>query len=134
MANSMETGVKRVHIQSAEGQIPQQMMSQYTPQEKVASSYSLTMGSSANVYVADMDGFAKAGINVNASPSHDYTLSVSYSPDAAFSMQTAAGTKTGASFSKWLPPIECVTQYLIISITNNDAATRTYDVWVRKWN
>jgi hypothetical protein len=134
MAESMETGVKKVHISSTAGQVPQQMMSQFTPQDKVTSAYNVALGSSANVYVADLDGFAKVAVITNASASHDYVLTASYSPDGNLGIQTAASTKTGVSYSKWTPFLDAVTNYLIIQITNNDTVARTYDTWVKKLN
>jgi hypothetical protein len=135
MAESMETGVKKVHISSTAGQVPFQQMSQYTPQEKLLTSVTVGAGATTNFTSnpIDMDGFAKVGITVRPTASHAFAIASISSTDG---VDTVANIATQASSTGWGKHAvgESPTNYAMAQITNNDAATQTYNVWVRKFN
>jgi hypothetical protein len=135
MAESMETGVKKVHISSTAGQVPMQQMSQLTPQEKTLSSVTVNAGITTNftANAIDMDGFCKVGMAVTATASHAFAIAAVSSPDGTVTVSNIATQASSAGWGKHVVG-ECPTNYAMVQITNNDAATQTYNAWTRKWN
>jgi hypothetical protein len=135
MPDQFETGTKQVHIKSVGGQLPTQSQSQLTPQEKTLSSVTVNAGITTNftANAIDMDGFCKVGIAVTATASHAFAIASVSSPDGS---ATVSNIATQASSTGWGKHAvgECPTNYAMIQITNNDAATQTYNAWTRKWN
>jgi hypothetical protein len=135
MAESMETGVKKVHISSTAGQVPMQQMSQLTPQEKTLNAVTVTAGGATlfTSNVIDMDGFAKIGVGCYADVAHNWNLFILASQDGNYafgdpvlSKSTSSATKAGSG--------ECFLNYALLQIVNNDTVTHTYNAWTRKWN
>jgi hypothetical protein len=114
--------------------IPVEQQGQLTPQNKEATAASVGAGATLTIATVNMDGYSDFGVSCIASASHNYALNVFCSPDGAskigyFAMQinsTANQTKggTGTAYAN----------YIMVEIINNDAAAKTYDVWVRKMN
>jgi hypothetical protein len=134
MASSMETGVKGVHITGTDGQVPTQLASQLTPQEKTLSSVTVSAGATTN-FIAnaiDMDGFSQLGLGLTTTNSHSFSVVVINSPDGSTTLE--------AAFSKARTALTASVQgnvalnYAVIQIINNDVATQTYNVWTRKFN
>jgi hypothetical protein len=134
MANSMETGVKMVHIAGTDGQVPFQLASQATPQERTLSSVTVSAGATTNftANAIDMDGFTQLGLGLTTTNSHSFSVVVINSPDGSTTLE--------AAFSKARTALTASVQgnvalnYAVIQIINNDVATQTYNVWTRKFN
>lgn len=134
MPSSMETGVKGVHIVGTDGQVPMEMGSQSTPQDKTLNAVTVNAGITTNftANAVNMDGFSKLGLGLTTTNSHSFSVVVLNSPDGSTALE--------ATFSKARTALTASVQgdvalnYAIIQIINNDAATQTYNVWTRKFN
>lgn len=133
--SSFETGVKQIHISGVAGQIPVEVQSQLTPQEKILSSVTVNAGITTRFIsnIINMDGYARLGVAVHGDSSHNFTANILASGDGSTVAGDPAITKTGATFTKLLVG-EPGLNYAVLEIINNDAATRTYNVWARKYN
>jgi hypothetical protein len=135
MAESMETGVKKVHISSTAGQVPMQQMSQLTPQDKTLNGVTVTAGG-ATVFTAspiDMDGYSYLGIGGTTDLSHSWSLYAMPSPDGTNAFGDVFINRTGTNATK-AGTGQSPLNYVLLQIVNNDAATRTYNIWSRKFN
>lgn len=132
MPSSMETGVKGVHITGTDGQVPTQLGSQFTPQVKEASAANVNAGVASILVTVDMDGFSKLGIDTYGSTGHDHKLTIWASPDGT--IQTGSITSATGNVRGRNAVVEVPSAYALIEITNNDVASRTYDIWSRKFN
>jgi hypothetical protein len=132
---SLESGIKAVHINSTEGQLPMQQQTQLTPQDKTLNAVTVNAGitTSFTANLIDMDGYSKLGAGVVATASHSYVASLLASPDGTTLVGDPAVSKSSTSTSKHLVG-EMALNFGVLQITNNDAATQTYSVWTRKWN
>lgn len=133
MPSSMETGVKQVHIVGTDGQVPFQIASQYTPQEKVASGVSVGAGAVLTVATVDLDGFTTIGYSSSATTAHAHATTLWASPDGT-KRTGAIGTIGSVSNTGRGLVADSNAQYVLIEHTNNDVAAQTYDVWARKMN
>ena len=122
-------------IQSS-GLVPTEEQAKYTPQDKILNGVTVIAGGSTN-FTANavyMDGFNTLGVGVLADASHSWVLNVLPSADGstviispAFITQTSTSTTKGGVGT-------CGLMFAVIQITNNDAATRTYNAWARRMN
>jgi hypothetical protein len=135
MANSMETGIKPVHIAGTDGQVPTQEQSRLTPQEKTLTAVTVAAGGATNFTsnVVDMDGYNTIGVGVTASASHAWNLNVFSSPDGSTLISPAAVVQSSTSTTKGGAGT-CPLAFAVYQIVNNDTVTRTYDAWSRKMN
>lgn len=134
MPSSMETGVKGVHIVGTDGQVPMEMGSQSTPQDKTLNAVTVNAGITTNftANAVNMDGFSKLGLGLTTTNSHSFSVVAVNSPDGSTTLEAAfskARTALTASVQG-----DIALNYAIIQIINNDAATQTYNVWTRKFN
>ncbi|AIW03693.1 hypothetical protein CPT_Pookie8 [Bacillus phage Pookie] len=120
-------------IQSS-GLVPTEEQAKYTPQEKTLSALTVNAGITTNFTsnAIPMDGFTKLGAGVS-STSHSFTAALLASPDGTTLIGDPAVSKSSTSTSKHLVG-EMALNFAVIQITNNDAASKTYDVWTRKFN
>jgi hypothetical protein len=133
MAESMETGVKKVHISSTAGQIPMQEMSRLTPQTKEATAVSVGAGATVNVSISDMDGYTDFGVSLVASAAHNYQATAFGSPDGSTVVYSGIVSESGSGAHRKLIGTSPL-NYLAVQVINNDVSARTYDVWLRKMN
>lgn len=135
MPDQFETGTKQVHIKSVGGQIPTQEQAKLTVQEKTLSNVTVGAGAATNftANLIDMDGFTYIGIGAMADISHSWTINAFPTSDGTNIFTQAAVVAASTSTSKGGAGI-CYMNYAVIQIINNDAATRTYNVWTRKFN
>jgi hypothetical protein len=135
MPDQFETGTKQVHIKSVGGQLPNQQQSQLTPQEKTLNAVTVNAGITTNftANAIDMDGFCKVGMMVTTGTSHAFAIAAISSPDGTTTVANIATQASSAGFGKHVTG-ECPGNYAMVQITNNDAATQTYNAWTRKWN
>jgi hypothetical protein len=132
MPSSFETGVKKVQIAGADGQVPFEMQSQSTPQTKEVTGASVAAAATTTIATIQVTGFSTVGIIVNPSASHNYTLNVYASPDGTIKAdKLTTSSATGGARS---PIVDCPAEYVIVEVNNADAASKTYDVWSRKMN
>jgi hypothetical protein len=132
---SLETGIKAVHINSTEGQLPMQMQSQLTPQEKTLTAVTVAAGGTTNFTsnLVDMDGYNTIGVGVTADASHAWNLNIFPSPDGTNLISPAAVVQSSTSTTKGGAGT-CPLSFAVYQIVNNDAVTRTYNAWTRKFN
>jgi hypothetical protein len=120
------------YLAGAGRRIPVEQQGQLTPQEKVATAFSVGAGSTLNVATVPMTGYTTIGYNSYANTSHTHTTIVWASPDGAVKTGAVA-TLTAANQGRNVIG-DCAAEYAIIEITNSDATAKTYDVWARKMN
>jgi hypothetical protein len=130
----METGVKGVHIVGTDGQVPMEMASQTTAQEKTLNAVTVNAGITTNftANAINMDGFSKLGLGLTTTNSHSFSVVAINSPDGSTTLEAAfskARTALTASVQG-----DIALNYAVIQIINNDVATQTYNVWTRKFN
>ena len=129
---SFETGVKQVHLVGTDGQVPFEMQSQGTPQTKEGTALNVNTGATTTILSVPVTVFNTAGVIINPSASHTYTLNVYASPDGTIKADKVhTSNATGGARS---PIMDCPAEYLVIEVNNADTVNRTYDVWVRKMN
>lgn len=129
---TFETGVKQVHLVGTDGQVPFEMQSQGTPQTKEGTALNVNAAATTTILSVPVTGFNTAGVIINPSASHNYTLNIYASPDGVIKADKVhTSSATGGARS---PIMDCPAEYLIIEVNNADAAAKTYDVWVRKMN
>ncbi|AJK28075.1 hypothetical protein AVV20_gp08 [Bacillus phage Palmer] len=117
------------------GLVPIEEQARLTPQEKTLNNVTVTAGGSMTFASNPilMDGFNTIAAGGSADISHSWTMFVLASPDGSFTFgdpvinrASTSGTKAAAG--------TCFFNFAFIQIVNNDAATRTYNVWTRKFN
>lgn len=114
------------------GQIPTQEQSRLTPQDKVATAFSINAGATLTVATVPMSGYSALGYNSFASASHAHATTIWASPDGATRTGTVATVTATNQGRNLLGDVSA--EYAIIEVTNSDASARTYDVWARKMN
>jgi hypothetical protein len=120
------------YLAGAGRKIPVEQQGQLTPQDKVATAFSIGAGSTLAVAVVPMTGYTTLGYNSYANASHAHATTIWASPDGVTktgSLATVTATNQGRNLIA-----DCSAEYAIIEHTNSDAATKTYDVWARKSN
>lgn len=131
---NIDYNVEVADIQSS-GLVPTEEQAKYTPQDKTLSSVTIAAGGQTT-YTANainMDGFTKLGVGIVAGASHSFIASVLASPDASTLIGEPAMTKSATSSTRHLVG-EVALNFAIIQLTNNDAASQTYNAWSRKYN
>jgi hypothetical protein len=118
-------------IQSS-GLVPTEEQARYTPQTKEASAISVGAGAALPVATVNMDGFTTIGYNSFASASHAYATTLWASPDGT-TRTGAIGTSTATNQGRGILA-DTTANFVIVEHVNNDAAAKTYDVWIRKTN
>jgi hypothetical protein len=132
---SLESGIKAVHINSVEGQLPMQQQTQWTPQDKTLVAVTVAAGVMTNYTsnLVDMDGFNTLGVGVTADASHPWLLNVLSSPDGTNLISPAFITQNSTSTTKGGQGV-CFMNFAVFQLTNNDTVTHTYNAWARKMN
>ncbi|AKA61469.1 hypothetical protein CPT_Stahl41 [Bacillus phage Stahl] len=126
-----EDGAANVQVAGSDIMMPTHLQRQLTPQDKVATAFSVGAGSTQTVFVADFDGFANFGVMSVPTASHDYNLSVFCSPDGNTLVER--NMKSGTGWGKSLTGAS-VGAFVMIQITNNSGSAANYDIWLRKFN
>ncbi|AGY47930.1 hypothetical protein Plant_8 [Bacillus phage poppyseed] len=114
------------------GLVPTEEQARMTPQDKVLSAYSVSMGATVIVYTVPMDGFTAVGFNLYGSTSHSHKTTVWSMPDGT--TQTGSLTSVDATTRGRNLLVDCPSNFAGLEIVNNHTAAVTYDLWVRKMN
>jgi len=117
------------------GLVPTEEQARYTPQEKTLVNVTVNAGITTNftANAVNFDGFTGVGVVVIPNTTHNFGIAAVSSPDGALTVANIATQATSSNSGKHVVG-DVPSQFVIVQIQNNDAATQTYNAWVRKMN